>query len=209
MLCIIYKMATYRPPTEDLPVFDPIVLKSVSTSLTQAEADLLYLHFPNAQDQENLQSISVTGLAKFQNDIIQYSSETNKITQKNITKNTNANILRRTDIYGDLNMRRPTGENGGAIRLWDVNSSTFVNSSQLYTTGTQFALVNLNNSGQITLNTRDSVGNAVQPLIVTATYLQGLKQLLMSGTLATDRLINNCYYQLQDISSLTTTNGKI
>jgi len=179
MLCIIYKMATYRPPTEDLPVFDPIVFKSVSTSLTQAEADLLYLHFPNAQGQENLQSISVTGLATFQNDIIQSSNETNNITQQTITTNSNTNILRRTDIYGDLNMRRPTGENGGAIRLWDVNSSTFVNSSQLYTTGTQFALVNLNNSGQITLNTRDSVGNAVQPLIVTATYLQGLKQLLM------------------------------
>lgn len=201
-------MATYQPPIENLPIFDPSVFTTGNEALTYDEASKLFLKYPSAQGTEDLQAINVNGIATFNSDIIQNGSETNNIVQNTRDTNTNENIFRKTDIYGDLNLRRPNTTNGGAMRLWDVNGTTG-NSSQLYNTGTQFAIVNLNNSGQITLNTKDSGGNSVQPLIATATYLQGLKQLLMSGTLNTDRIINNCYYQLQDINALTTTTGQI
>jgi hypothetical protein len=63
-------MATYQPPTETLPIFDPNVFISNNTSLTPATADLRYLRFPYAQGTENLQVINVDGVATFGTDVV-------------------------------------------------------------------------------------------------------------------------------------------
>jgi len=58
-------MATYDPPTETLPIFDPNVFTKSDTALTSATGDLRYLKFPYAQGAENLQQVDVYGVATF------------------------------------------------------------------------------------------------------------------------------------------------
>ena len=110
--------------------------------------------------------LDVSGTLGVNGDITQSNSETNNIVQSTITTNTNSNNLRKTDIYGDLELKRPSSANGGALRLWDITTTNSGYSSQLYNTGTQFAIVNLNNGGSITLNTRDNSSNPTTPLTV-------------------------------------------
>lgn len=201
-------MATYPPPnfTEPLSVFNPANWETFETTLTTAEGDKRYLKFPVAQGLETLQSIIVNGTADFNDDIIQNGVNSN-ISQDN-TSNSTPNTLRPTDVYGDLNLRKPTSTTGGAMRLWDITALSG-NSSQIYNTGTQMALVNLNNSGAITMNTRDGAGASVQTLQIYATNTNSTKPINMTGTTNTDRIINNVYYQLQDANSLVTTTGQI
>ena len=58
-------MADYKPPTEQLPIFDSSVFLSGDQTLTQNQADKRYLRYPNAQGTENLQAINVNGAADF------------------------------------------------------------------------------------------------------------------------------------------------
>jgi len=58
-------MADYKPPTEQLPIFDSSVFLSGDQALTQNQADKRYLRYPNAQGTENLQAINVNGAADF------------------------------------------------------------------------------------------------------------------------------------------------
>ena len=58
-------MATYLPPTENLPIFDPLVFLTGDEALTYNEASKLFLRYPNAQGLENLQAINVNGPADF------------------------------------------------------------------------------------------------------------------------------------------------
>ena len=63
-MCIMYilRMASSDPPRQDLPIFDPSVFIERIDGLSQAEADLLYLKFPNAQGTESLQATNVNGV---------------------------------------------------------------------------------------------------------------------------------------------------
>jgi hypothetical protein len=58
-------MADYKPPTEQLPIFDTTVFLSGDQAITQNQADKRYLRYPNAQGTENLQAINVNGVADF------------------------------------------------------------------------------------------------------------------------------------------------
>lgn len=58
-------MADYKPPTENLPIFDKSVFTTDTTVLTQGGADNRYLRYPNAQGPENLVDINVGGNATF------------------------------------------------------------------------------------------------------------------------------------------------
>lgn len=62
-------MADYKPPTENLPIFDSSVFKTTDVGLTQSDADNRYLRYPNAQGTENLQQINVNGAANFNSDV--------------------------------------------------------------------------------------------------------------------------------------------
>ena len=54
-------MSSYSPPQENVPVFDNLLFKSGTLTITQDEADKRYLRFPIAQGFETLQSIVVSG----------------------------------------------------------------------------------------------------------------------------------------------------
>jgi hypothetical protein len=54
-------MATYPPPTETLPEFDPGVFSTNDTGLTIAEGKKYFLTFPTAQGTENLINVNVAG----------------------------------------------------------------------------------------------------------------------------------------------------
>ena len=55
-------MATYDPPTEDLPIFDTSVFTSLTDGLTAAEADARYLRFPVSQGSETISGdLNVSG----------------------------------------------------------------------------------------------------------------------------------------------------
>ena len=58
-------MATYNPPTEDVPIFDSTLFNTDGAFLTASAGDLRYLKYPVAQGKETLQEIDVYGQAKF------------------------------------------------------------------------------------------------------------------------------------------------
>ena len=58
-------MTDYSPPTENLPIFDPVVFLSGEEYITQNQADKRYLRYPNAQGKETLQAVDVNGVATF------------------------------------------------------------------------------------------------------------------------------------------------
>lgn len=55
-------MASYNPPSEKLPIFDPRVFSNNSGALTYAEASKYFLKYPTAQGTETLQTTNINGL---------------------------------------------------------------------------------------------------------------------------------------------------
>ena len=56
-------MASYLPPTENLPIFDPSVFQNAGEeALTINNASKYFLKYPNAQGTENLQTTNVNGI---------------------------------------------------------------------------------------------------------------------------------------------------
>lgn len=164
-------MSINTPPNPNVDTFNNLYWFSGDDSLTQSQADLRYLKFPVAQGTENLKQISVDGIATFTNDIIQSSSETNNITQQTIDTNSNQNTLRKTFIYGDLQLKRPTSDNGGAFWLWDVGSGISGFFSQLYQTGTTLVYYNKSNTGSHSFWNLTSGGGQVNTLNFTDTNM--------------------------------------
>lgn len=58
-------MASYLPPTEDVPIFDNTNFEHNNIPLTYNEATKGFLAFPNAQGNENFQDITVYGTTDF------------------------------------------------------------------------------------------------------------------------------------------------
>jgi hypothetical protein len=208
-------MSATNPPDPNVNTFNNLYWISGDTSLTQDVADKRYLRFPTAQGTENLAAINVAGIAGFNNEIVQ-TGATNNIIQ-DLTLVGDQNLLKATDIYGDLNLRRPTAglANGGALRLWDITNNTSGNSVQIYNNGTTMSLVNLNNGGATTFTTNDGGGASLTPLSLSnASVILGVptlpyKPITMSSLSAADRSIDNVYYQLRDANNLATTTGQI
>ena len=109
-------------------------------------------------------TLGVSEAATFNNDIIQSNSETNNITQQTLTTNGNYNTLRSTYMYGDLILKRPTSENGGAIDLYDVSSSSTGYFTQFYQSGTTMYYYNRVNSGQHRFYNLTNTGASANPL---------------------------------------------
>lgn len=175
-------MATYNPPTENLPIFDPVVFLTGDEALTTNEADKRYLKFPSAQGTEDLQAINVNGIAQFNTNIGVGSLSTSNNTPT-LTTNKTALILGNGG-NGKLDVDCPINISSfGSLNLvsGDINmsSNSFINQGDTNTTANNLGLTNMK------------------------------KPLTMDGTLNTDRIIQNCYYQLQNISSLSTTTGQI
>lgn len=53
-------MASYLPPTENVPIFDPSLFIQSGDTFTQAQADARYLRFPVGQGNETVPNLTVT-----------------------------------------------------------------------------------------------------------------------------------------------------
>jgi hypothetical protein len=62
-------MASYFPPEQNLPIFDPSVFKRDSETLTIAQADSRYCRFNTAQGTMNFSNMNVFGDASFNQDV--------------------------------------------------------------------------------------------------------------------------------------------
>ena len=60
-------MASYNPPTENVPIFDTTLFDDPNDFLTPTAGDKRYLKYPVAQGKETLQEILVGGIATFNN----------------------------------------------------------------------------------------------------------------------------------------------
>ena len=134
-------MAQYPPPIENVPIFDTNLFEDVNDSLTIIKADKRYLKYPNAQGDENLQGISVSGTAVFNNTLT-----ANGATLCNTTFEVNgtstfdgAIIANGTSTFNNdttfqgtnLTIARPTGGNGlnitrnSGFLQWNAYSTTY------------------------------------------------------------------------------------
>lgn len=157
-------MSDYSPPSEDLPIFDVNVFLTGDEPLTYNQAKKKFLRYPNAQGTENLQTINVSGIATFNNDIIQNNDTT--ITQTDTTNNTTTNTLKATNIFGQLHLQKPSGANGGGLLFDDVKGLTTYN-SQLYYENLITYMQNNAYNGKFQFTYKDGSGNTLYPLTLT------------------------------------------
>ena len=166
-------MASYPPPTENLPIFDDIVFQDLGDEpLTYNDAKKYFLTFPNAQGDENLQGVTVNGTATFNgainlngsislnadldmnnNDIIDVASVTattfNGTLNGNASTSTTASSATQVAVTANANNANHyltfSDTNGGTINL-HTNAGILVNPSTDTITATAF-------SGNITATT--------------------------------------------------------
>jgi hypothetical protein len=183
-------MADYKPPTEQLPIFDSSVFLSGDQTLTQNQADKRYLRYPNAQGTENLQAINVNGTADFNSTvnidgILTTTNAINMIGGSNILNNISTRQLGLKDILSGASNGTAIYTNGGTLIIDSVNTPS---ASSIIT----FAVNNLTNT--------------VYPLQLTPTVNNSLVSLDMVGTSATGNPWDNAFirgrvYGFRDINS--------
>lgn len=100
-------MATYEPPIENLPIFDPSVFIVENVPLTFNEALGSFLAFPVAQGTEDLSIINVNGLATFNanethNQIATFNNQIIINDVSNINTNLNGENIIVNDISNNI-----------------------------------------------------------------------------------------------------------
>jgi hypothetical protein len=100
-------MATYEPPIENLPIFDPSVFIVENVPLTYNEALGSFLAFPVAQGTEDLSIINVNGLATFNanethNQIATFNNQIIINDVSNINTNLNGENIIVNDISNNI-----------------------------------------------------------------------------------------------------------
>lgn len=116
-------MATYEPPTENLPIFDPVVFLSGDEPLTYNIAVKKFLKYPNAQGEETLQAINVNGIAEF-NSTAEFNN-TATFDSDIIIRDPNTNQT--GEIFQSGSSTNIRANNGGYVYLWTggVPTTTF------------------------------------------------------------------------------------
>jgi len=129
-------MASYQPPTENLPIFDPSVFMTGDEPLTYNEASKKFLKYPNAQGEENLQAINVNGLANFNSNInIGSSSTANNTPVVNTHK---ADLQIGTGGQGLMDIECPVNIGGfGSLNLTTAEINLNADANILQNGGTQ------------------------------------------------------------------------
>ncbi len=210
-------MSDYSPPTEDLPIFDVNVFNSGDEPLTYNQAKKKFLRYPTAQGKETLQAVDVNGIATFKDNIVQQGVKT--ITQSDNTVNSSPNTLRPTHIYGDLTIYRPSTQQGGAFRAFDVGNSTSGYSMQLFQSGLTTNIRDLAPNGTILL-AADNSSSVIKTLYSsnasTGTIIQTDKtdsttnpQLKIVDTSSTKMIGLYANTNAQDINPMTNVNNSI
>lgn len=167
-------MTSYNPPLENLPIFDSSVFNNVEEPLTASSAGTQFLKYPVAQGTETFSDIIVLGTSNYSGTEIHNGTEThngqiianNVITQNNAILNINqtdhtnnnvGNVLRATQMYGDLQLLRPSGGNGGAMQFTDITNVVYGNNfTQQYQSGPGYAIINQSLGGNILLRQRNA-----------------------------------------------------
>ena len=107
-------MASYPPPTENLPIFNPVVFTTGDEPLTYNDAVKKFLKYPNAQGTENLKDIVVNGTALFNN-----TAEFNDVTTFDsdiIIRDPDTNLT--GEIFQSGSSTNIRANNNGYIYLW-------------------------------------------------------------------------------------------
>ena len=87
-------MSVYPPPTQNVPIFNPLDYIPNITTLTKDIADGLYLQYPVAQGFEELQDILVEGTSTINGSEVHFNTEThNGVTNFNNTSNFNDDVI--------------------------------------------------------------------------------------------------------------------
>ena len=92
-------------------------------------------------------------------------------------------------------------------RLQDLATGSFV--GQIYSNGNTLNVINSVNSGSQKFYTKDAGGTSTDVLTISSSGITSREVLTLNGTVDTDRIINNVYYQFQDKTSLSTTVGQM
>jgi hypothetical protein len=142
-------MAEYLPPTEDLPIFDVSVFRDANnTFLTYDQAKKLFLKYPNAQGDENLQGITVNGIATFNNTV-----SMNKILTMNATN------------FADRQI------NTGYLNLIPISGGPIATGTTLYQNVAGVFFDNNVNGGAFTFATNTVGGTQVLIMNMTSTFV--------------------------------------
>lgn len=187
-------MADYKPPTEQLPIFDSSVFLSGDQTLTQNQADKRYLRYPNAQGTENLQAINVNGPADF---------------------NTSVNIDGILTTTNAINMTGgSTGLNNIATRQLSLKDATNGNNngSSILTNGNVLTVdsVGPNATNTITQFTlRNTANTVITPLQLTTTVNNMNVPLDMTGGSQSLSVVRSRVYGFRDINTGTLANSAI
>lgn len=138
-------MATYEPPIENLPIFDPSVFIVENVPLTYNEALGSFLAYPVAQGTEDLSIINVNGLATFNaNEIHNQIATFNNQIIINDVSNINTNLNGENIIVNDISNNKycniesdkitlfsPTTTNTLTTDSWSGNITSVNTSSNL------------------------------------------------------------------------------
>lgn len=174
-------MTSYNPPLENLPIFDSSVFNNVEEPLTTSSAGTQFLKYPIAQGTETLSDIIVLGTSNFSgtethngqiiaNNVITQNNAILNINQTDHTNNNLGNVLRATNIYGDVKLLRPTGGNGGIIQFNDITNVVVGNNfTQVYQSGSGFTFTGQSLGGNCLFRQNTAAGVLRSPLNLLST----------------------------------------
>lgn len=186
-------MADYKPPIEQLPIFDTTVFLSGDQPITQNQADRRYLRYPNAQGTENLQSINVNGAADF---------------------NSVVNIDGITTTTNNINMTGPYTSATLTTSALRFNSyfSGGVNTSLIATNGARLYIESypstVNTQSEIECIVRNTSNVDIRPLLILPSSIDTIVPIRLNGAAGLS-YVQPRYYTFYDINSGLAANGSI
>lgn len=139
-------MATYEPPIENLPIFDPSVFIVENVPLTYNEALGSFLAYPVAQGTEDLSIINVNGLATFNaNEIHNQIATFNNQIIINDVSNINTNLNGENIIVNDISNNKYCNIESDKITLFSPTTT-----NTLTTDSWSGNIVSVNTSANLT-----------------------------------------------------------
>jgi len=210
-------MATYEPPIENLPIFDPSVFIVENVPLTYNEALGSFLAYPVAQGTEDLSIINVNGLATFNaNEIHNQIATFNNQIIINDVSNINTNLNGENIIVNDISNNKycniesdkitlfsPTTTNTLTTDSWSGNIAS-VNTSANLTHYLGFFDSSGSGSGKIQKNVNLSCNPSTSTISAT-NFIGSISNAMnaMAVSLTSDDTLGNYYIPFTKTSTAT------
>lgn len=83
------------------------------------------------------------------------------------------------------------------------------NGSRLYQSGTNLLIENNDTNSSISMKVKTSGGTVITPITINSTDVSIITPLQVNGTVATDRQIHNCYYNINSVTDLSSTASRL